>query len=242
MRRLLAVGALLVAAGCSRSGRWTHAEPDGRGNATAPLCALENVGELSERAQLEALEGRLQQFHGCLEASEAAPVVVATVSREGYVDWVTGPAGARLEAVEAKCVADVVRSLRFPRPSCERPARLAFRFRAEGPPEVLRGDGTCDGRGGLSPEELAETLAGYESDVRFCYERQLEQRPDLRGRVVARFVIDRGGRVAWVGLAEELEDPEVGRCIVGAMRTWEFPPPCGGIVSAAHPWILEPED
>lgn len=244
MARLLALSVTLaLLAGCSgRSIGWQSSEPDERGRAAAPICALQQGGTLSERAQLEAIEGRLPELYGCVEEAEKPAVVVASVSTEGEVQSVLGPGGRLLAGAESTCLARVLRTLRFPRPSCERPALLAFRFRPGAPPEVLRGDGTCAEDEHLDEAAIAEVIADHEDDVRLCFEQRLAANPGLRGRVAAQFVVNRGGRIAWIGLPEELPDREVGRCIVGAMRSWRFPPSCTGIVTGSHVWEFPPQD
>jgi len=242
-RRLAWMVAVGLLAGCSaRTIGWESSEPDERGRAAAPLCALQQGGALSERAQLEAIEGRMAELTDCLEGAEQPAVVVANVSSEGVVQSVLGPGGTRLAGEAAHCVAGVLRTLRFPRPSCERPALLAFRFRPGGDPEVLRGDGTCDEDELLDDAAIAKVIADREEDVRLCYEGRAALQPALRGRVAAQFVINRGGRIVWVGLPEELSDREVGRCIVGAMRSWRFPPSCAGIVTGSATWEFAPRD
>jgi len=80
--------------------------------------------------------------------------------------------------------------------------------------------------------------------IRACYQRGLQLRPDLGGKVVARFVIGADGSVSEVTLrSSTLGEPTVQACIQGRLAGMTFPaPPGGGIVIVSYPFVFSPAD
>jgi PmbA protein len=79
------------------------------------------------------------------------------------------------------------------------------------------------------------------NEVKFCYEQQLNARPDLQGRVTTKFVISPTGSVqsAMIG-SSDLRNEAVESCIVRAVRRWTFPAPDGGgVVVVNYPFLLD---
>ncbi len=102
--------------------------------------------------------------------------------------------------------------------------------------------GTADVRGSLSREVIRRVIRRHINEVKFCYEQELNSRPDLAGRVTVSFIISPTGAVqsSQVG-ATTLSNQRVETCIVGAVRRWTFPAPeGGGIVVVNYPFTLEP--
>ncbi len=102
--------------------------------------------------------------------------------------------------------------------------------------------GTAEVRGSLSKEVIRRVIRRHLNEVRFCYEQQLRQRPDLEGRVSVKFIISPTGSVQ-SSVAEParstLTDSSVQSCIAGAVRRWTFPSPeGGGIVIVTYPFML----
>jgi TonB family protein len=97
-------------------------------------------------------------------------------------------------------------------------------------------------RGGLSPDVIRRVVRRHLNEVRFCYEQQLNTRPDLQGRVTVNFIISGSGAVQSSAVrSSDLGNPEVERCIVQAVRRWTFPQPDGGgIVGVNYPFVLSP--
>ena len=74
--------------------------------------------------------------------------------------------------------------------------------------------------------------------MRFCYERSLQSRPSLQGRVATRFVIGLDGRVS--AASADGFDRAIDGCIAAAVARWQFVPRCAGLVS--YPFTLVPAD
>jgi TonB family protein len=114
-----------------------------------------------------------------------------------------------------------------------------FRGRSAGVPQVRSGG--AEVRGSLSKEVIRRVVQRHINEVKFCYEQQLNARPDLQGRVTTKFVISPTGSVqsAMVG-DSTLRNEAVESCIVRAVRRWTFPAPDGGgVVVVNYPFLLD---
>lgn len=95
--------------------------------------------------------------------------------------------------------------------------------------------------GGLDRSVIAEVIRRYQSQVRFCYEKELQKNPNLEGRVSMQFTIDGTGRVSQALVQEDSVggNGAVGRCISQRIRRWRFPEPKGGgEVIVNYPWTF----
>jgi TonB family protein len=92
----------------------------------------------------------------------------------------------------------------------------------------------------LDRGEVARVVRRNISRFRFCYERALGAEPGLEGKVGVRFTIAPEGRVALAELAEStLGSPAVEACVLGVMRSLEFPRPRGGGVAVVlYPFVF----
>ncbi len=114
-----------------------------------------------------------------------------------------------------------------------------FRGRSAGVPQVRSGG--AEVRGSLSKEVIRRVVRRHINEVKFCYEQQLNARPDLQGRVTTRFVISPTGSVQSAMVADSsLRNAAVEGCIVQAVRRWTFPAPDGGgVVVVNYPFLLD---
>jgi len=100
-------------------------------------------------------------------------------------------------------------------------------------------------KGALSREVIRRIVHRHINEVKFCYERQLAQRPDLAGRVSIKFIIAASGAVQMAAVAQStIGNSAVENCIAQAVRRWTFPKPeGGGIVIVTYPFMLQaPEE
>ncbi|MCA9529775.1 MAG: AgmX/PglI C-terminal domain-containing protein [Myxococcales bacterium] len=113
-----------------------------------------------------------------------------------------------------------------------------FRGRTNTVPTVRSGEAVV--RGSLSKEVIRRVIQRHRNEVRFCYEQQLNARPDLEGRVLTRFIISPTGTVQAATIAEStLRNANVEQCIARAVERWTFPAPeGGGIVVVTYPFVL----
>ncbi len=100
--------------------------------------------------------------------------------------------------------------------------------------------GTADVRGSLSREVIRRVIRRHINEVRFCYEQQLNARPDLEGRVMVSFIISPTGAVQTASVGNStINNAAVEGCIVQAVRRWTFPAPDGGgVVGVNYPFML----
>ncbi|MFO0685654.1 MAG: AgmX/PglI C-terminal domain-containing protein [Sandaracinus sp.] len=117
-----------------------------------------------------------------------------------------------------------------------------FRGRQGGTPSVRTGD--AEVRGSLSREVVRRVIRRHVNEVRFCYEQELPQHPDLAGRVLVAFVVNGAGAVQTASVQEStLSNARVETCITSAVRRWTFPAPDGGgVVGVVYPFVLDCED
>ncbi|MFK7985117.1 MAG: TonB family protein [Sandaracinaceae bacterium] len=100
--------------------------------------------------------------------------------------------------------------------------------------------GTAEVRGSLAREVIRRVIRRHINEVRFCYEQELNARPDLTGRVSVRFTIGPTGAVQDSSVSSStLSNARVEQCIAQALRRWRFPaPPGGGVVVVTYPFVL----
>lgn len=91
--------------------------------------------------------------------------------------------------------------------------------------------------GGLSRTLIEQVIARHDNSIRYCYQRQLNQDPDLAGRLEVKFVIASDGTVTQVSLASSsLGNSLVETCVTGRFERMRFPTPSGGgIVVVRYP-------
>ncbi len=101
--------------------------------------------------------------------------------------------------------------------------------------------GNADVRGSLSREVIRRVIRRHLNEVRFCYEQELGQRPDLQGRVMVSFIISPTGAVQSAAVGDStISNARVEGCITQAVRRWTFPAPDGGgVVGVNYPFMLE---
>jgi len=113
-----------------------------------------------------------------------------------------------------------------------------FRGRSARVPRIRSGN--ADVRGSLSKEVIRRVIRRHINEVKFCYEQQLNSRPDLEGRVTVRFIISPTGAVQNALVQNSsLNNQAVEGCVAAAVRRWTFPAPDGGgIVIVNYPFML----
>lgn len=94
--------------------------------------------------------------------------------------------------------------------------------------------------GGLDRNEIAAVIQRHLSQVRYCYEQGLQQKPGLAGRVNMKFMIGPQGSVTMAQVSNSsLGHRSVENCIRDRLKTWNFPKPQGGVtVKVSYPFIL----
>lgn len=110
---------------------------------------------------------------------------------------------------------------------------------AERPP-APNSVGEKTGQGSIDKEVIRRVVRAHIHEVRRCYERALEKKPALRGRVTVNWRIEPDGSVSSAKVQNStLLDDQTEQCIVASVGTWTFPKPVGGWVSITYPFALE---
>ncbi len=90
----------------------------------------------------------------------------------------------------------------------------------------------------LSPSIIKATVQSGMGGFRACYQREFMRNPNLRGKVVVRFIIEEDGSVSHARLRETTMNNEVvEQCIVGEVARLSFPAPqAGKVVPVSFPF------
>ena len=95
--------------------------------------------------------------------------------------------------------------------------------------------------GGLDASVIKRIIKRNEGDIKYCYERRLNARPNLSGVFEAEFFIGANGSVQRSGSSRNtLGDSRLNNCINSSIKSWKFPKPVGGtVVKVNYPFILK---
>ena len=108
--------------------------------------------------------------------------------------------------------------------------------------DVAISDGESTIQGSLDKELIRQVIQRNMGQIRYCYEKELQKKPDLAGKVVIRFEIAPKGNVpnAKVHTGSTLRDAALGECITVRIRNWRFPEPKGGgKVIVTYPFVFK---
>ena len=96
--------------------------------------------------------------------------------------------------------------------------------------------------GGLDKDVIAKIIRQHQSEIKYCFEVELQKNQDLSGKVGVAFVIDGTGAVSDANVAEtSLNNATTEQCMLMKIRRWKFPSPVGGgIVTVNFPWVFKP--
>ena len=84
--------------------------------------------------------------------------------------------------------------------------------------------------GGLDKAAVDAVVRRNKGQIQYCYERSLQSKPSLAGRVNLRWTIAASGRVSSIGVvSNSLADQNVVNCMMSKVRSWQFPKPVGGV-------------
>lgn len=94
--------------------------------------------------------------------------------------------------------------------------------------------------GSLDKAEIDRVIKGHLAAIRHCYQRELQRRPDMSGKLSVRFVIAKDGSVSQATTrSSSLESPAVESCVNERILRLGFPAPRGGgIVIVTYPFVF----
>ena len=97
--------------------------------------------------------------------------------------------------------------------------------------------------GGLSREEIQRVISRVMSQIKYCYEKELNKDPNLEGKLVAFWVISGSGDVSTVSMQQNTfaggSAQPVEQCVSRIIQRLKFPSPKGGgIVNVTYPFVF----
>ncbi|MFZ5516104.1 MAG: AgmX/PglI C-terminal domain-containing protein [Candidatus Zhuqueibacterota bacterium] len=86
----------------------------------------------------------------------------------------------------------------------------------------------ADGEGKTrSAQDVLRVVESHKRALQDCYRQELKYNPEVRGKIVVRFVLNPEGIISAVSIVSStLESPRMESCIVGRIRQWRNFPPC----------------
>ena len=95
-------------------------------------------------------------------------------------------------------------------------------------------------KGGLNPEILRRINRRHANEVKYCYQKELQKKPDLAGAIKVSYTITPTGMVSASSLVSStMSSPAVERCVVQAIKRWLYPKPGDGKpVQVSVTWTL----
>lgn len=109
-------------------------------------------------------------------------------------------------------------------------------------PQVIPGKPIVSGS--LDMETIRRIIRQHQAEYKYCYEKQLNIKRDLAGKVTVKFTIAGNGSVIAASVDEStMGDREVENCLVDKIKRWVFPEPKGGgIVIVKYPFVFKASD
>lgn len=94
--------------------------------------------------------------------------------------------------------------------------------------------------GGLTKSQIDAVIRRHQGEITYCYEKSLQSKPNIRGRIHYAWKIGPSGRVSQVAVEDSsVNESSVESCIAGKIRGWKFPKPAGNsTVSVNYPFAL----
>jgi hypothetical protein len=94
----------------------------------------------------------------------------------------------------------------------------------------------------LGKDEIMVTIQEHNNEVKFCYEKRLQEvKGDLRGKVTASFLVT-DGDVSNLKFSEDtLHDPGVTDCMLQRINKWKFRP-ASEPTEINFPWVFKPAE
>jgi hypothetical protein len=140
-------------------------------------------------------------------------------------DWGNGPRGAGIGGPGGPGVG---------------PGALAKTTRTTSEPTVAA-ESFAQAGGGLSAAQIDAVVKRRLSQIRYCYSRELQRKPDLSGKVSIRFTIAKDGSVSQASVkSTSLNSAPAEQCMVQRFYQMTFPEPKGaGIVLVTYPFTFQ---
>ncbi len=95
--------------------------------------------------------------------------------------------------------------------------------------------------GNIDRSLIDAVIRAHMSEIRYCYQRELQKTPDLGGKVVMKFTIATDGSVSSAGVkSSTVGSADVNQCLEGRFMRMSFPQPKKGIAIVSYPFLFSP--
>lgn len=109
-------------------------------------------------------------------------------------------------------------------------------------PRASMSRGRPNVNGFLSREQIERVVRRHSRGIRYCYEHELMNDPELAGRISVNWTIDLEGRVSSASIVENsMGNRDVEGCIMREVRRMRFDQPDGGMVVVTYPFTFRAE-
>lgn len=107
--------------------------------------------------------------------------------------------------------------------------------------DMSLGGDEAEALGGLDKSLIAAVVQSNIGQIKHCYERQLIVDPNIFGKVVAGWTIDKDGAVSMSNIKKTtMNNKAVENCIAAKIKNWNFPKPKGGgQVLVSYPFLFK---
>jgi hypothetical protein len=107
--------------------------------------------------------------------------------------------------------------------------------------DMSLGGDEAEALGGLDKSLIAAVVQSNIGQIKHCYERQLIVDPNIYGKVVAGWTIDKDGLVSLSNIKKTtMNNKAVETCIAARIKSWTFPKPKGGgTVLVSYPFLFK---
>ena len=111
--------------------------------------------------------------------------------------------------------------------------------RASRVPKVIAGKASVTGA--LDKQIIRRVINKNRQAIKYCYDKELQKKKDLEGKIVVKFVIAPNGSVVSSSIREStMGNAAVEDCIAERVKRFKFPAPKGGgIVEVSYPFIFK---
>jgi hypothetical protein len=100
--------------------------------------------------------------------------------------------------------------------------------------------GNVDEGGGLTKEQVARVVRAHQNAIKFCYEKELQRKPTLGGKIEVYWVIVPDGSVEKSKISvTTMDDGAVEGCIARQVKQWIFPKSDGRTVVQSYPFLFK---
>ncbi len=106
-------------------------------------------------------------------------------------------------------------------------------------PKVIPGKASVTGA--LDKAIIRRVINKNRQAIKYCYDKELQKKKDLHGKIVVTFVISPTGRVVKSSVKQStMKNKAVENCIASRVKRFKFPAPKGGgIVEVSYPFIFK---